>query len=45
MVSAGFWLLYNTDFARNIFLEKWVVLIVYYIWYETFIESYYFICI
>ena len=29
-------------FLKELFYLKWVVLIVYYIWYIAFIESYYF---
>ena len=32
-------------FCKNYFTQKWVVLIVYYIWYIAFIESYYFLCV
>ena len=35
---------YNRFFKKN-FASKWVVLIVYYIWYIVFIESYYFLCV
>ena len=30
---------------QELFSLKWVVLIVYYIWYIEFIESYYFLCV
>ena len=32
-------------FCKKYFTEKWGVLIVYYIWYIEFIESYYFLCV
>ena len=32
-------------FCKKYFTQKWVVLIVYYIWYIAFIESYYFLCV
>ena len=32
-------------FCKKYFSQKWVVLIVYYIWYIAFIESYYFLCV
>ena len=37
-------MIYN-QFCKKYFPLKWVVLIVYYIWYKTFIESYYFLCV
>ena len=32
-------------FCKKYFPWKWVVLTVYYIWYKTFIENYYFLCV
>ena len=32
-------------FAKKYFTKKWVVLILYYIWYIAFIESYHFTCL
>ena len=32
-------------FSKKYFPCKWVVLIVYYVWYKAFIESYYFQCV
>ena len=32
-------------FCKKYFVCKWVLLIVYYLWYKVFIESYYFICV
>ena len=32
-------------FCKNKFPCKWVVLMVYYVWYKAFIESYYFLCV
>ena len=32
-------------FCKKYFPLKWVVLIVYYLWYKAFIESYYFQCV
>ena len=45
MASAGFLITIYHRFCKKYFPRNWVVLIVYYIWYKTFIESYYFLCV
>ena len=43
-VSRSLIMIYHR-FCKKYFPCKWVVLIVYYLWYKALIESYYFICV
>ena len=43
-VSRVLFMIYHR-FCKKYFPSKWVVLIVYYLWYKAFFESYYFICV